>query len=161
MQLSWLCHAFGGGSAVVYPERIMKKQPNGERLPTGCIHAYATANEVDALIHGINKRMLVDDTGVWHAQTHEECESLKEYVSVLHEDRNLRVPGRPYDSVVIQQATSSFNAAAHRRGSAGEGSRRTAAASRRSAADSPAPPGYSAPPAYADSVPAPPPYGTY
>jgi hypothetical protein len=108
MQLSWLCHAFGGGSAVVYPERIMKKQPNGERLPTGCIHAYATPEAVEIMAHGMHKRMLVDDTGVWHAQTHEEFDVLKAHIAAMKQDKKRRIPNRPYDSVVVQLAVSTF-----------------------------------------------------
>jgi len=108
MQLSWLCHTFGGGNAVVYPERIMKKQPNGERLPTGCIHAYATPEAVEAMAFGMHKRMLVDDTGVWHAQTHEELDVLKAHIAAMKADKKRRVPNRPYDSVVVQLAVSTF-----------------------------------------------------
>jgi len=107
MQLDWLCYTFGGG-VVAYPERIMKKQPSGERLPTGCIHAYTTLAAVEAMAHGMHKRMLVDDTGVWHAQTSEEFEVLSEYIRAMKTDRMLRVPNRPYDSVVVQLAVSTF-----------------------------------------------------
>jgi len=108
MQLAWLCHTFGGGAAVMYPERIMKRQPSGERLPTGCIHAYATPEAVEAMAAGMHKRMLVDDTGVWHAQTHEEFEVLKSYIGVMKVNKSARVPNRPYDSVVVQLAVSTF-----------------------------------------------------
>lgn len=108
MQLAWLCHTFGGGAAVMYPERIMKRQPSGERLPTGCIHAYATPEAVEAMAAGMHKRMLVDDTGVWHAQTHDEFEVLKAYIAVMKTNKTARVPNRPYDSVVVQLAVSTF-----------------------------------------------------
>ena len=108
MQLSWLCATFGGGNVVAHPERIMKRQPSGERLPTGCIHAFTTRAAVEQLAAGMHKRMLVDDTGVWHAQTHEEWDVLSRYVAAMKADRRLRVPNRPYDSVVVQLATSTF-----------------------------------------------------
>lgn len=108
MQLSWLCATFGGGNVVAHPERIMKRQPNGERLPTGCIHAFTTRAAVEQLAAGMHKRMLVDDTGVWHAQTHEEWDVLSRYVAAMKADRRLRVPNRPYDSVVVQLATSTY-----------------------------------------------------
>jgi hypothetical protein len=108
MQLAWLCYTFGGGHAVAYPERIMKRQPNGERLPTGCIHAYTTVAAVETMAEGMHKRMLVDDTGVWHAQTVEEFEVLSRYVAAMKSDKTLRVPNRPYDSVVVQLAVSTF-----------------------------------------------------
>lgn len=108
MQLAWLCHTFGGGSAVFYPERIMKKQPNGERLPTGCIHAWVAPEAVEAMAAGMHKRMLVDDTGVWHAQTRDEFDVLKEYIADMKVNKHHRVPNRPYDSVVVQLAVSTF-----------------------------------------------------
>lgn len=108
MQLSWLCATFGGGNAVAYPERIMKRQPNGDRLPTGCIHAYASVHAVEAMATGMHKRMLVDDTGVWHAQSAAEFDVLSSYVASMKADKRLRVPNRPYDSVVVQLATSTY-----------------------------------------------------
>jgi len=108
MQLAWLCHTFGGGSAVMYPERIMKRQPSGERLPTGCIHAYTSPAAVEAMAAGMHKRMLVDDTGVWHAQTHDEFEVLKAYIGTMKVNKQARVPNRPYDSIVVQLAVSTF-----------------------------------------------------
>jgi hypothetical protein len=108
MQLSWLCHTFGGGSVVMYPERIMKRQPSGERLPTGCIHAYATPEMVEAMAAGMHKRMLVDDTGVWLARSREEMFALNDYIGTMKVNRNARVPNRPYDTVVIQLATSTY-----------------------------------------------------
>jgi len=108
MQLSWLCYTFGGANVVAYPERIMKRQPSGERLPTGCVHAYCTRRAVEAMAHGMHKRMLVDDTGVWHAQTPEEWTVLNEYIATMKADRSRRVANRPYDSVVVQLATSTY-----------------------------------------------------
>lgn len=107
MQLAWLCYTFGGFT-VAFPERIMKRQPNGERLPTGCIHGYATPTAVEAMADGMHKRMLVDDTGVWYAQTAEEFDVLTDYVRAMKNDRRLRIPNRPYDSVVVQVATSTY-----------------------------------------------------
>jgi hypothetical protein len=108
MQLSWLCATFGGGNVVAYPERIMKRQPNGDRLPTGCIHAYASVHAVEAMASGMHKRMLVDDTGVWHAQSAAEFDVLSSYVASMKADRSMRVPNRPYDTVVVQLATSTY-----------------------------------------------------
>jgi len=60
------------------------------------------------MAHGMHKRMLVDDTGVWHAQTSEEFEVLSDYIHAMKADRTLRAPNRPYDSVVVQLAVSTF-----------------------------------------------------
>jgi len=108
MQLAWMCYTLGGGHVVSYPERIIKRQPSGEKLPTGCIHAYASESAVCAMAARMHKRMLVDDTGVWHAQNDEELRELSSYVAELKSDKSRRVPGRPYDTVVVQLATSTF-----------------------------------------------------
>jgi hypothetical protein len=144
-QLSWLCYTFGDGSAVAFIERITKKQSNGERLPTGCVHAYATPAAVYAMEALMHKLMLIDDTGVWHAQSDEEYYALKAYVGAMKADRSKRVQGRPYDSVVVQLATSTYRGGAPRDDLVSD--------ARGSATGSPAPPppppGYVAPPSYA------------
>lgn len=114
MQLSWLCYTFGGRNSVVFTERIMKKNSNttsgngGERMPTGCVHAYTTAEALETMEALMHKRLLIDDTGVWFAQTEEEKLALDQYVSVLKHDRTLRFANRPYDTVVVQFAVSKF-----------------------------------------------------
>lgn len=107
MELNWFTMSFGG-VALVDPERILKRQASGERLPTGCIHAYATPEGVDALIEGMHKRLLADDTGVWWAKTSAEAAVLAEYVSNLQANRALRRPGMPYETVVVERAKSRF-----------------------------------------------------
>jgi hypothetical protein len=154
MQLSWLCATFGGGNVVAYPERIMKRQPNGDRLPTGCIHAYASVHAVEAMASGMHKRMLVDDTGVWHAQSAAEFDVLSSYVASMKADRSMRVPNRPYDTVVVQLATSTYvpvnpmplTEFPNERPAKGRQPRSTTK------------PTAAAPPAYHDSVVPPPPY---
>lgn len=108
MQLAWMCWTLGGNHVVVYPERIMKRQPSGERLPTGCVHAYTTDAAVCDMATRMHKRMLVDDTGIWHAQDETELRCLSAYVADMKMSKDRRVPGRPYDTVVIQLATSTF-----------------------------------------------------
>lgn len=108
MELAWMCYILGGGQTVLWPERIMKRQSGGERLPTGCIHGYATPEAIATMASNMHKRMLVDDTGVWHAQTQDELQALSVYVAEMKSDKNKRVPGRPYDTVVVQEATSNF-----------------------------------------------------
>jgi hypothetical protein len=108
MQLNWLCYTFGGGNTVVFPERIMKRQPSGDRLPTGCVHAYASRRAVAEMAEGMHKRLLIDDTGVWVAQTKDQLIALDTYVTSMKRDKALRVPHRPYDSVVVQFATSTY-----------------------------------------------------
>jgi hypothetical protein len=108
MQLGWLCYTFGLGNGVLFPERIMKRQPCGERLPTGCVHAHCTRRAVGDMNEGMHKKLLIDDTGVWCAANKEEFAALDAYVTAMKRDRSLRIPHRPYDTVVVQFATSTF-----------------------------------------------------
>jgi len=108
MELAWIVYTLGGGQVVLGPERIMKRQSGGERLPTGCIHGYATEEGIATMALNMHKRVLVDDTGMWHAQDERELLELSQYVADMKMDKALRVPGRPYDTVVVQQATSNF-----------------------------------------------------
>jgi hypothetical protein len=109
MQLDWLCYTFGHGGGVYFPERIMKRDDQrGGKVPTGCIHAYCDPEILADLENGMHKRILIDDTGVWFAQTEQEAAALNEYCGMLKVDRRLRFPHRPYDTVVVQFATSSY-----------------------------------------------------
>jgi hypothetical protein len=110
MQLQWLCYTFGHGAAVVFPERIVKKDPmnNNAKVPTGCVHAYCHPDQAEALMNGMHKRLLIDDTGVWYARNAEELNMLCAHTAVMKKDRTQRPFNRPYDTVVAQQATSTF-----------------------------------------------------
>lgn len=109
MQLDWLCFTFGQGGAVQYPERITKHDPmRGCKVPTGCIHAYADNDCVQSMLNAMHKRILVDDTGVWFAETQEQYNILNDYCMMMKNDRTKRYQNRPYDTVVAQFATSSF-----------------------------------------------------
>jgi len=105
-QLVWICAAFGG--RVWGPQRIMKSNERGERLPTGGVHVQCDPVSFTLLQQSMHKRVLIDDTGVWFASTLREKVVLDSYVRTLHHRRSLRVPGRPYDTVVLQQAESSY-----------------------------------------------------
>lgn len=110
MQLQWLCYTFGHGAAVVFPERIVKKDPmlGNAKVPTGCVHAYCHPDQAEALMEGMHKRLLIDDTGVWFARTEQELGMLCSHTAAMKKDRALRPFNRPYDTVVAQLATSTF-----------------------------------------------------
>jgi hypothetical protein len=104
MQLAWMSYVFGG-QVLAHPEPIKKRRPDtGELHPTGCVYGYTTQQGFDALVHALHKRTLVDDTGVWHAQTATEFAALSQYVVAMKNDRSLRAQHRPYDTVVVQLA---------------------------------------------------------
>ena len=114
MQLSWLMYTFGGRHAVFSPERIIKRNPRtGVRQVTGCIHAFASAQGLATMASLCHKKLLIDDTGVWYCQNEEEKAVLADYCLAMKQDIRLRPWERPYDSVVVQEATSgaqSYNA---------------------------------------------------
>jgi hypothetical protein len=105
-QLVWICAAFGG--RVAMPQRIMKTNDRGERLPTGGVHVVCDEAAVFVLEQSMHKRILIDDTGVWFAATPNEKLMLDMYVGYLHANRQARPIGRPYDTVVVQRAVSTF-----------------------------------------------------
>ena len=110
MQLQWLCATFGNGVAVHFPERIVKNDAlkTGAKIPTGCVHAYCHPEDVEALMAGMHKKLLIDDTGVWFTQNLTELAALHGYTAVMKKDRTQRPMNRPYDTVVIQLATSTY-----------------------------------------------------
>lgn len=106
MQLVWICAAFGG--RVMSPQRIMKANARGERLPTGGVHVLCDEANFLEMEQCMHKRVLVDDTGLWFAATLQEKSALDSFISYLHNNRGARRAGRPYDTVVVQRALSSF-----------------------------------------------------
>ena len=115
MQLDWLCYTFGRGNVVHYPERITKHDPvRGGKIATGCIHAYCDNETAAEMLNSMHKRLLVDDTGVWYAETPEQQAVLTEYCQMMKQDRTRRFQNRPYDTVVAQYATSTYDPARHR-----------------------------------------------
>lgn len=110
MQLQWLCSTFGNGASIHHAERIVKHDTGktGAKIPTGCIHAYCHPDQVDALMNGMHKRLLIDDTGVWYAQSDAELDALCSYTATMKKDRSKRPHNRPYDTVVAQLATSTY-----------------------------------------------------
>jgi hypothetical protein len=106
MQLVWTCALFGG--RIMSPQRILKSGRRGERLPTGGVHVLCQEANFLEMEQAMHKRVLIDDTGIWFAATLQEKTALDSFVAHLHANRQARVVGRPYDSVVVQRATSSF-----------------------------------------------------
>ena len=106
LQLIWICAAFGG--RISMPQRIMKTNERGERLPTGGVHVLCDRLSFHMLKQSMHKRVLVDDTGVWFAATMGQKAMLDSYVASLHQHRHLRVKGRPYETVVVQEAESTY-----------------------------------------------------
>jgi len=105
-QLIWICAAFNGH--VITPQRILKTNDRGERLPTGGVHVFCDDATFVRLEQTMHKRVLIDDTGLWFAATAAQKMALDYYVQWLHSNRQSRPAGRPYDTVVVQAAMSTF-----------------------------------------------------
>jgi len=117
MQLNWLVDTFARGT-VHFAERIMKRQDAkisrnhgvdaGAKLPTGCLHVYCDPRVVETLKDMMHKRILIDDTGVWYAQSQEQQDYLRDYCAELKMDKKKRPFNRPYDTVVVTEAESTY-----------------------------------------------------
>ena len=108
MELRWLCWTFAGAH-VHNPERILKHDwKTGKRLPTGCVHVYCTPESARRLMSFMHKRVLVDDNGVWFARDESEMLMMRDYCGALKQERYSRPNHRPYGSIVVQEALSTF-----------------------------------------------------
>jgi hypothetical protein len=111
-QLQWLFATFVGPDCVVRDaERITKKSrvPNGgPRLPTGCLHANIRCEFVARACDLLNRRALIDDSGVFYAATPAEQYALDQYVQLLECDPRRRFPDRPHRALTVEPATSHF-----------------------------------------------------
>jgi hypothetical protein len=105
MQLVWICALFG--VRVALPQRITRTV-DGEKRPTGGVHVYCAPQDFALLQQNLHKRLLFDDSGLWFAASEEQKHALDSYVDFLHHNKKLRKPGRPYGSVVVQAAQSTF-----------------------------------------------------
>lgn len=122
-QMSWMIGTAAGCNVTMGDvERIMKSKascnggarggqgPRG-RIPTGGLHGTVGSEaEVSALISSMHKRMLVDDTGVWYAGNAAEVEALQWYTAMMKQHALLRPAHRPYQTVVVERATSEYAA---------------------------------------------------
>jgi len=106
MQLYWICAVFGGD--IAQPQRITKTTDKGEKIPTGGVHVMCDETSFQLLLSGMHKRVLIDDTGLWFAENHAQKANLDSYVAYLHTHKKARKAGRPYESVVVQEANSTF-----------------------------------------------------
>jgi hypothetical protein len=104
MQVHWIAYYFAGGTVLHEVEAIVKRYPNGTRQPAGCVHATVSRTGFDAMLAGIHKRILFDDTGVWLAGTPPEEAALEAYLSTAW--RQMRFKTLPHSPVVVQEATS-------------------------------------------------------
>jgi len=106
MELSWLVFHVCGGHAVFHIERIVRWRAG--RKPSGCVHAYCFPADADALLVGLNDRLLFDDTGVWVSRNETEMRHLGRYCAAMKADPTLRPTQCPSQPVTAQLATSDY-----------------------------------------------------
>lgn len=106
MQLAWLCCVVADQRPVFNIERIIKW--NNGHQPKGCVHAYCNQEDADYLIATLNRRVLVDDVGVWYAEDEAQRMALENYCAEMKTDPRKRFRERPYQPVVVQRAMSTF-----------------------------------------------------
>jgi len=111
MQLAWILYTFGGQVNMYHFERITKTdyRRGGVKIPTGCLHFHVEPQDVEPLLNFINHRLLVDDTGIWVAESLEERDTLARYCDLMKVDKSRRFQGRPYRCVHADPATSTFD----------------------------------------------------
>lgn len=80
----------------------------GEKQSKGCAHTYCHPADADAIINALHRRALIDDTGIWVAETEDERRILEAYCMSMKKDKLRRFQQRPCQPVVAQRATSTF-----------------------------------------------------
>jgi len=104
-QVEWMVFA-ATGRRVYFTETIQRW--TGSRSPKGCAHTYCLPADRDAIIAMLHRRVLVDDTGVWIAADESQCRGLEDYCGRMKADKTLRFRDRPYQPMVVEEATSDF-----------------------------------------------------
>lgn len=80
----------------------------GEKQSKGCAHTYCEPQYAECIIRGLHRRALVDDSGIWIAETDDEHQYLEEYCLSMKKDKTRRFFHRPCQPMVAQRATSTF-----------------------------------------------------
>jgi hypothetical protein len=72
------------------------------------MHSYCDPSHVETILAKLHRHVLVDDTGIWVAETCEEHQALEEYCTSMKNDKTRRFHQRPCQPVVVQRAISTF-----------------------------------------------------
>lgn len=104
-QVEWMVFV-ATGRRVYFTETIQRW--TGSRSPKGCAHTYCLPHDKDAIVAYLHRRVLVDDSGVWIAADEQQATCLNDYCTKMKNDKKLRFRDRPYQPVVVEEATSDF-----------------------------------------------------
>jgi hypothetical protein len=94
----WLCSLLAE-SEVLYIERVMQ-----EKSRKGCMQVFVDEEDADFIITAINRRVLFDATGVWHAQNEDQVDILERHCN----SESNRFKGFPFRMVVVEKSTSTY-----------------------------------------------------
>lgn len=104
-QLQWTVYE-ASHCGVFYTETIHNW--TGDKHSKGCVHTYCDPAQADYILKRLHRHVLIDDTGVWIAETDEEYAALEGYCAKMKLDKTKRFHQRPCQPVVAQRATSTF-----------------------------------------------------
>jgi hypothetical protein len=88
--------------SVYFHERIIKR---GKK--TGCLHAYC-APEVLHQLRSATHSVVFDEGGFWWPSSDYQSECLTAHIATLSGDASLRPLGLPYQTMTVEEATSTF-----------------------------------------------------
>ena len=80
----------------------------GDKHSKGCVHTHCHPDDADRIIQLLHRHALIDDTGVWIAETEEEHATLEDYCRMMKSDKTKRFFQRPCQPTVAQIAISTF-----------------------------------------------------
>jgi len=104
-QLEWIIPEVSG-CPVFFTEAIHNW--TGEKQSKGCAHAYCEPQHADCIIATLHRHVMIDDTGIWFAESADEHSLLEDYCLSMKKDKTRRFFHRPCQPMVIQRATSTF-----------------------------------------------------
>lgn len=104
-QVAWM--VYETTQCNVYHTEIIKKW-TGDHHKKGCVHTYCSPEDVITITERLHHRVLIDDAGIWVAETQEERSALEKYCESMKNDKSKRFVNRPFQPVVVEKAMSNF-----------------------------------------------------
>lgn len=105
-QLDFAIATVAGGHRAYCFERIVNWKKG--RTPTGCVHAYCVAEDVDFVL-AANLCVLFDEHGVWCARTADQASALREYSRSLAAQKGQRTAtNMPNQPMTVEKAKSTY-----------------------------------------------------
>lgn len=103
-QLQRLLRCFRPGAQVLRFDPMTRKREGKDAMRDGCCRVWVAARHADALCALLRRRVLFDRGGAWVASTPHECEVLERFTAAMKADEALRVPGLPYQMLVLEKS---------------------------------------------------------